>query len=228
MIVIGAVLAAIAAIFVILVVVAVMFGEPVAPFGEGMAQDDFTTTEGSLFSFCYEDQACPAEIEDGQLRFDVDDPNSIASIMIGSDPPEAFASATVTVMVSPGEPEPGVAGGPACGWGQGGVTVQLFGDGTLQIADVSHAEPLASTTTAALGANEAALVSITCVQDAATGDVTVQAQRVAGADAELADGDLRATVPNPGTFESIGLAAQSGADPVSVRFDEFDVSVEER
>jgi hypothetical protein len=211
-----------------LAVLAVLFAEPgYLEAGESYT-DDFASSDASLFSQCFEDPSCPLVVEGGRLRFDVPRPMSIGNLLLDADPSESIRSITLSALVFPGEQVPGVAGGPACGWGTGGVTAQLFADGTLELADMNTAEPLASTSTPALASDEAAMVQLTCSQPTPDGEVSVEAQRVGLPDSGDQGGGatLQATAPANRSLAGAGFAAQSGETAASVHFDDLEVRVD--
>jgi hypothetical protein len=215
------VLGVLLAVLVALVVLAVIFAEPGYLMTGESYTDDFASSDASLFSECLSEPSCPVVIEDGRLRFDVPQPMSIANVLLDADPDASIRSIMLSALVFPGEQVPGVAGGPACGWGTGGITAQLFGDGTLQLADANTAEPFASTSTPALAGAEAAQVELTCSQADPTGEVSVEA-RIVGQE----DTSIEATAPANRALAGAGFAAQSGDAAASVHFDDLEVAVE--
>lgn len=190
--------------------------------------DDFATADASLFSECLQDQACPVIVDRGRLRFDVERPFTTSNVLLDVDPSQPVRSLSLSSLVFPGVADPEVAGGPACGWGAAGVTAQLYGDGTLELAELTTAEPLATTSTPAVPTDGSALVRLTCTQPTAGGDVSVEAERIAQpgeVDQEVA-GSVRATVPANRSLDGAGVAAQSGETAASVHFDDLEVQVD--
>jgi hypothetical protein len=213
---------------VVLAVIAIILAGPSSLEPGQTYTDDFTAADASLFSECLREQACPVIVDRGRLRFDVQRPFGITNVFLDVEPSQQIRSITMSSLVFPGVPAPGVAGGPACGWGAAGVTAQLFGDGTLQLADVSTAEPIATTSTPAVPADASALVRLTCSQPTAAGDVAVEAERVGqpGDGDQEVTGSVQATVPANRSLDGAGFAAQSGETVASVHFDDLEIRVD--
>jgi hypothetical protein len=209
------------AVLVALVVLAIVFAEPGYLMAGESYTDDFSSSDVSLFSECFSEATCPVVIEDGRLRFDVPQPMSIGNVLLDVDPDASIRSITLSALVSPDEQVSAVAGGPACGFGSGGISALLFGDGTLQLADLNTGEPFASTGTPALAGAEAARVELTCSQADPTGEVSLEGRIVGQTGTTIA-----ATVPSNGALVGAGFAAGAGEAAGWVHFDDLEVGVE--
>jgi hypothetical protein len=208
------------AVLVALVVLANVFAEPGYLMAGESYTDDFSSSDVSLFSECFSEATCPVVIEDARLLFDVPQPMSIGNVLLDVDPDASIRSITLAALVSPGEQVSAVAGGPACGFGSGGITALLFDDGTLQLADLITGEPFASTATPALAGTEAR-VELTCSQADPTGEVSLEGRIVGQTGTTIA-----ATVPSNGALVGAGFAAGAGEAAGWVHFDDLEVRVE--